>query len=357
MAVAGESARREYERRRAKDREAERRARPYALKRLLIGTPLVFLVVRFGGPVALDLLFGALNSGAGHTTEPLVDAGTATLLAGGASCLWAMNVLQQWLGTRRTTEAWRIGAEGEEATAAALASLEPEWTLVHDLEIPRSKANVDHVAVGPGGVVVIETKNVAADVAIRGGRLRRGGRSADAWVAEVRREAAAVQATLDVVAPGVTARPVILVHGGVDSGWGRPQIDEIVVAGPKTIRKWMNKLRATLSASQIEEIAAELRTGLRRPVAGAGRAAAAAAAVAAAAVPTGGSTVAADAGDGGATAPTSCECGGTPTRRRARAGGTEFYGCSSFPRCRRTWPVPLTTARPRGHPGETNNQG
>jgi Nuclease-related domain len=57
------------------------------------------------------------------------------------------------------TRAWRRGARGERRTARLLASLERRgWAVLHDLAIPGSPANLDHLVIGPGGVIVIDSK-------------------------------------------------------------------------------------------------------------------------------------------------------------------------------------------------------
>jgi len=56
-------------------------------------------------------------------------------------------------------ENWERGASGEEITAAALAPLEASgWRILHDRRAPDG-GNVDHLAVGPPGVAVIDAKN------------------------------------------------------------------------------------------------------------------------------------------------------------------------------------------------------
>jgi hypothetical protein len=53
------------------------------------------------------------------------------------------------------TVAWRRGAAGERRTARLLAPLERRgWAVLHDLAISGSKANIDHLVIGPGGVVI-----------------------------------------------------------------------------------------------------------------------------------------------------------------------------------------------------------
>ena len=73
--------------------------------------------------------------------------------------------------------AWEAGADGEERTADALAVLEPDgWRILHDLHWPgRPFANIDHIAIGPGGVFVIDSKNWSGRVTVRDGDLRQNG--------------------------------------------------------------------------------------------------------------------------------------------------------------------------------------
>ena len=65
-------------------------------------------------------------------------------------------------GEPRNVQAWRQGAEGEAATARALAFrlARTDVIVLHDRRIPgRGRANIDHIAVGPAGVTVIDTKS------------------------------------------------------------------------------------------------------------------------------------------------------------------------------------------------------
>jgi hypothetical protein len=57
------------------------------------------------------------------------------------------------------TLAWRRGVAGERRTARLLAPLERRgWAVLHDLAIPGSVANIDHLVIGPGGVLAIDSK-------------------------------------------------------------------------------------------------------------------------------------------------------------------------------------------------------
>ena len=66
---------------------------------------------------------------------------------------------------------WRQGAEGEKRTARALRPLTRNgWTVLHDVERAHG-GNFDHVLVGPGGVYLLETKNLHGICSVRGGSL------------------------------------------------------------------------------------------------------------------------------------------------------------------------------------------
>lgn len=99
----------------------------------------------------------------------------------------------------RVERAWAAGAAGEEQVAAALDSLRPEgWYVLHDVHWPgRPRANLDHVLVGPGGIIVIDAKNWAGDVRIRNGVLRQNGYSRERSAAGVLEQCAAVAALLE----------------------------------------------------------------------------------------------------------------------------------------------------------------
>ena len=59
----------------------------------------------------------------------------------------------------RSAGRWAAGAAGERRTAAGLDGLERDgWTVLHDVRLPGRRWNLDHVLIGPGGVVVVETK-------------------------------------------------------------------------------------------------------------------------------------------------------------------------------------------------------
>ena len=63
------------------------------------------------------------------------------------------------LGVHTDERAWRIGADGEEAVAARLAKLGPEWKVLHAVPVGDRGSDIDHVVIGPAGVFTINAKH------------------------------------------------------------------------------------------------------------------------------------------------------------------------------------------------------
>lgn len=76
---------------------------------------------------------------------------------------------------RQHTKSWDRGAIGEERLGARLNALAADGLAVlHDRRIPGSKANIDHIAITPGGIWVIDAKRYKGrpELKIEGGILR-----------------------------------------------------------------------------------------------------------------------------------------------------------------------------------------
>jgi hypothetical protein len=108
---------------------------------------------------------------------------------------------------RPDPERWLRGAAGEVATAEILDGLgRRRWAVLHDRRLPGSRANVDHLVIGPRGVWVVDSKAFRAPVRAGWHRVDVGGR---------RLEVDAVQWEASVVADrlGLEVRPLVVVHG------------------------------------------------------------------------------------------------------------------------------------------------
>jgi hypothetical protein len=65
----------------------------------------------------------------------------------------------------QSTKAWVEGSDGERRLATLLAkAVDDEAVLLHDRRIPRSHANIDHIAVAASGIWIIDAKNYKGKV-------------------------------------------------------------------------------------------------------------------------------------------------------------------------------------------------
>lgn len=76
-------------------------------------------------------------------------------------------LLLRFQDTPQNEKAWEDGAIGEEAVAAHLAARCPDVVVLNDRRMPRSRANIDHIAVAPSGVWVIDAKRYKGKIEVR----------------------------------------------------------------------------------------------------------------------------------------------------------------------------------------------
>lgn len=108
----------------------------------------------------------------------------------------------------QSTQAWAVGAQGEEILGKRLDTLTGTGCyLLHDRRIPGTTANIDHIVVCPSGVVVIDAKKHKGRPSLRveGGllsprveTLRFGSRDRTAMVDGVHKQVEHVRSALAV---------------------------------------------------------------------------------------------------------------------------------------------------------------
>ena len=110
-------------------------------------------------------------------------------------------------------------------TGDALRRLPSSYTGLHDLGMPGSRANIDHVVVGPTGVFTVETKNYSSGVRLHRGVAGHAGRTMDHVVQQANGQAEAVGIVLDR-----SVRAIVCVHGGavgVEGWFAKPIVDGV----------------------------------------------------------------------------------------------------------------------------------
>jgi len=128
-----------------------------------------------------------------------------------ACAFWA------WVRAKKVLRRYERGAEGEERVAAALTELPEEWKVFHG--VPFASGDLDHVLLGPPGLVVLETIRWRGRVTIRDGKLWDGDREYPGYGVEqlMERSTAFAESLQGEVLPVYT---VVVVAGGRIAGGG-----------------------------------------------------------------------------------------------------------------------------------------
>jgi hypothetical protein len=203
--------------------------------------------------LARRLLLGA-SVVAAYLAFAVADAGPerAAAVVGGVACLAGAALVRP----QPDPERWLRGAAGEVATARVVARLPARrWVVWHDLRVPGSRANLDHLLIGPTGVWVVDTKTTRA-VARAGWRTVRLGEwlldtGPVAWEAEV------IADYLDV-----PTRPLVVVHGaGLRRRGGR--CGGVPVVPIESLTRRLRRGRRRLNRAEIANLAARVDDALR----------------------------------------------------------------------------------------------
>lgn len=148
---------------------------------------------------------------------------------------------------------WATGAAGEEAVAQSLARRCPDVIVLHDRRMPGSRANIDHLAIAPSGVWVIDAKRYKGKIEVRKpllgkAKLMIAGRDKTKLVDGLAKQVDAVQAAIEEIAPQVP------VHGcfcfvapeGILADSGLPMVRTLSIDGfpffyPRRLAKRLRK--------------------------------------------------------------------------------------------------------------------
>jgi Nuclease-related domain len=155
--------------------------------------------------------------------------------------------------------AWRRGAAGERRTARLLGPLERHgWAVLHDLAVPGSRANIDHLVIGSGGVFVIDSKQYRGRLQLDpSGRLWHGRYPLAPALRAVSFEAD--QAALVVTDPDVVVVvPVMAVHGA-QVPWGKVVMDGVPVVPARRLPSMLRELPAVLGPERVAVLADQAR--------------------------------------------------------------------------------------------------
>ncbi|GAA2419877.1 hypothetical protein GCM10010404_92860 [Nonomuraea africana] len=181
----------------------------------------------------------------------------AALIA--AALAAAADAVRQWR-THSSVAAWRKGAAGERATARLLRSLElAGYTVLHDRRLPRGRANVDHLVIGPTGIFCVDSKRWDRRTQIhgRGGTLFIGRQPAAKVVRPLEYEARAVTQVLrQATGRAVEVGAVVAVHGAKMPRWRTLTVNGIPLLRARQLHRWIIRHPPRFDAAEVAKLAA-----------------------------------------------------------------------------------------------------
>jgi hypothetical protein len=161
-------------------------------------------------------------------------------------------------------KAWATGADGEEAVAASLTRrCNRRVVLLHDRRIPRSRANIDHIAITPAGVWVIDAKRYTGKAEIRRplvgkAKLMIGGRDKTVLVEGLARQVELVRNVMPELAVSGVRGVLCFVKTELPL-FGTLEFDGYPLLYPKGLAKRLNA-SGLLSERAVAELASKIAT-------------------------------------------------------------------------------------------------
>jgi Nuclease-related domain len=200
---------------------------------------------------ALTLGVGAAGGLLGHLVAPRMSLVLGALAAMAVG--WGLRFRPSPEAVAR-----RRGASGERRTARLLDPLERHgWAVLHDLAVPTSRANLDHLVIGPGGVFVIDSKHYRRRLQLDPfGRLWHGRYPLAPPCGRCRsRPTGPLRSFSD---PGVAVAPIVAVHGA-QVPWGKVVTDGVPVLSARRLPSMLRQLPAVLGPERVAVLADQAR--------------------------------------------------------------------------------------------------
>jgi Nuclease-related domain len=162
--------------------------------------------------------------------------------------------LARALDVKTDERAWRVGADGEEAVGTQLASLDKHgWRFLHAVEVGTRGSDIDHVAIGPGGVYTLNTKTHRNHrVTVYDRAILVDGHK-QPYLRNSTHEAQRASRLLTAACGfPVTAAPLIVVL--CDELIIKRQPIDVQVIGRRDIALWLRKRPAVLTGAEVDAI-------------------------------------------------------------------------------------------------------
>ncbi len=157
---------------------------------------------------------------------------------------------------------WLEGVASDERTMATqLSNLPSAYSILHDLKVPGSKGNIDHVIIGPGGAFLIVTRRHTEALSFHDGQLWAGDTALKGELDAARMEAQMLTQSL-----GTPVVPVIGILGSGVPATAPQALDGVLIAGADNVARVVSRASHTLlPATKVAELAERVLPLLNSP--------------------------------------------------------------------------------------------
>ncbi|QKG24358.1 nuclease-related domain-containing protein [Actinomadura verrucosospora] len=167
-------------------------------------------------------------------------------------------------GARTDARDFAVGAKAERVIGGRLDKWARKhgWHVLHAVPVGRRGADIDHVLIGPFGVITVNTKSTRGKVWVAENGMMVGGTKVD-YLRNSRHEAKRARKLLaDAVGRHVPVHPVVVFVGAEDFTVrnGGPQ-DVAVLRDVRAFRRWLRRCGRVLTPEQV----ADVHTAARSP--------------------------------------------------------------------------------------------
>ena len=143
-----------------------------------------------------------------------------------------------------TEAAWLEAVAADERTMAAqLAVLPPSYAVIHDLRVPGSRGNIDHVVIGPGGAFVVMTRRFDGQLSFHDGQMWAGDSSLKGDF-----ESARVESQMLTQSLGTPTVPVIGYLGAALPAEAPSALDGVLVCAAENLVRVVSRGSHTMLA-------------------------------------------------------------------------------------------------------------
>ena len=147
-----------------------------------------------------------------------------------------------------------MGAEGERKVGRKLARLGPQWRCLHSVEVGNNGSDIDHIVIGPPGVITLNTKCHPKGKAWVGQHLVMINGQKTPYLRNSRHEAKRAQKLLNAATDCAVPVRAAIVMVGLEQLTVNQMPEDIAVTTYRDVTRWLGKLPNQLTPDQVESI-------------------------------------------------------------------------------------------------------